>query len=107
MPRSYSAKYMTWPQIRWGSQPSVLHALAFIYTRRITMHLIDTGNYYIRRKSDGQWFSGFAECGTAQFGDHNHAKPYATELEARVQADFLPTDTQIAGEHYAADRRAE
>jgi hypothetical protein len=52
--------------------------------------VFDTGNYYIKRRADGLWFTGFDADNTPRFGTENEAKPYATELEAAVQIEFLP-----------------
>lgn len=59
------------------------------------MSTIDTGNWYIKRKRDGLWFAGFAADNTPRFADRNSAKPYATELEAKLQADFLPGESHV------------
>ena len=56
--------------------------------------MYDTGNWYIRRKADGLWFTGFNADNTPRFGTINESKPFATREEAETQILFLPGGCQ-------------
>lgn len=58
-------------------------------TKKVTKVIFETGNFYIRNKETGLYFSGWSDTGKAVFGDANHSKPYGSKEGADCQILFL------------------